>query len=161
MERCSGFTLGKAYEGKEGGRLITGSIDLSLYNYLWLRAGFGSERGERAYWQERELLVAEPTRVNTEFRLAAHERETHFMAVAAEPYWLSIETDAAVWQRRLRAHSYAVLIGEQLYRDDAENSYQHYMFPRSLLTIRRARPQYTEEYRQQLRERLQAARPAA
>jgi hypothetical protein len=156
MMRCEGFTVSADHQPKEGGRLVEGVIDQSEYRYIWMRKNFGSDKGEEEFEQAKAKL-APAVMSETDFRLAAHERVTHFMALAIEPYWIFIETDSAVWQRRLSEHTYAVLVEERRYSNDDEGSpamYQRYAFPRSLMTVRAARPQYTEEHRQALRERL-------
>jgi hypothetical protein len=161
FERCQGFTLITASNPQEGGREINGVLDVSEFNYLWLRKTFGSERAERAYWQARKLLPKKPERIDSDYRVGANERETLFVATADEPYWLTIETDAATWLRRLQAHPYAVCVHETAYAQEGANARTFncsYRLPRALLTIRAHRPQYSEEHLQKLRERLQTFR---
>jgi len=160
VENCEGFQEESAYE-MSGGKAVSGIIDVSEYQYLWLRKSFGSERSDHAYWQKRMELPQEPVKETSNYRAEPHERETHFMLVAADPYWFSIETDAAVWQRRLDKHPYAVCILDMAYASssaDEGQSYKKYLLPRSLLTIRKARPKYSEEHREQLRQRVKSFR---
>jgi hypothetical protein len=57
FERCQGFTLITASNPPRRRDVrSTASLDVSEFNYLWLRKTFGSERAERAYWQARKLL---------------------------------------------------------------------------------------------------------
>ena len=162
FERCQGFTLTEHSEPVEGGRMISGTLDVSEFPYLWLRKAFGSERAERAYWRLRADLPTTPESVDSNYKVGVHERETLFIGVASEPYWLRVETDAAIWLRRLDKHPFAVCLHETVYA--AEGSQPRacnrvYLLPRSLMTIRAHRPQYTEEHREELRARLASFAP--
>jgi hypothetical protein len=83
FERCQGFTLVSAHEPAEGGREINGELDVSEFNYLWVRKTFGGELAERNYWRERKALAKKPENTTSDYKAGPHERETVFVAVAA------------------------------------------------------------------------------
>lgn len=158
IKRCEGFTVQEDWRAPEGGEALTGILDLGDYNYLWLRKSFGSEQAEEEFQARRAELPQQPARQIINYRVEPHERETCFHAEAVDPYWVRVMTDMAVWLKRLEAHPYAVCVEET--RSRAEDTYclRDYRLPRKLLTLRRARPRYSEEYREALRQRLARVR---
>lgn len=155
LQRCEGFTATEDQRPDESSRVLSGYIDLSEYNYLWLRKHMGSEAAENRFWAERaKLQDAEAEPQASPVQVLAGEKETVIHAEASEPYWLRITTEMAHWLRRLDEHPYAVKVAETIYADDSRQA--TYLLPRKLLTIRARRPRLSEAQLSVLRERWSA-----
>ena len=162
LERCAGFatTVDQTVTRKSGtGRFIRGSVDLGVYNWLWLRRQMTTEAQERFDAEAAELTF---TSEAVDYSPDAGERQTVFLVERCEPYWITIETDAAIWLQRLGDHPYAVCVSEQ---HDRKGDWvgRKFRFPRHLLTIRKSKPTHeiTDERREELRAQLARARKAA
>jgi hypothetical protein len=128
---------------------------------LYLRRQL-SDKQQPGFDQLREQL-GEPNVARTQFRPDAGERETLLRACAEDPATLLMQTDSAVWLRRLADHPFAVLTGELFYSDhtDEQESVQRtFLLPRGLLSIRRNRPRYSEEHLRRLSDRMSRIRAA-
>ncbi len=161
LDTCEGFTAERELEPPEGGRMVSGTVDLSEYAWIRLRPALGSEQLEA----ERAELAAslELKRSSSEYAAGPSERELLIRANAEEPYWALVQTDMAIWQKRMAASPVSTQIEEVRYADDRPDSpawMGTWLVPRRALQIRRARRQLTEDQRQVLRGRLASFRQA-
>jgi hypothetical protein len=159
LERSEGFQLTAAYGQDPADRDIEGVMDLRQFNYLHLRSRLEG-RALQEFERRRGELPYQPQITDSDYRVGPYERETVFCAVKDDPYWMTVDTDMAVWQRRLDRNPYAVLVEITRYAggDGEAHERRVYKFPRRLLTVRRNRPRHSEEHRAKLRERLLTAR---
>jgi len=167
LDQCEAFQEQGRFEPQQGGVEVHGTIDQSEYTFLHFRQHMTDE--QQAQWETEKAKLPELVSTPTEYRPAAYERELLIHGEITDGYWLTVQTDMAVWIRRMERNPFAVLVAEQLYRaareddepgedEDLTDRHRTYMIPRQLLTIRRNRPQLSEERKQELSKRMSALR---
>jgi len=167
LAQCEGFEEQYRFAPDEGAVEVFGTIDQADYTFLHFRQRMTDK--QRAQWEAERAKLPEPVSTPTEYRPAAYERELLIHGEILNGYWLTLQTDMAVWIRRMEHNPFAVLVAEQLYRaaredddhgddEDLTDRHRTYMIPRQLLTIRRNRPQLSDERKQELSERMAALR---
>lgn len=148
LQACAGFS------GRHGAVVSEGEFPLK---HLWLRRHLGAS-GQAEFARRRAELPPLLESVS-DYRPDAGERETRFLAVRDQGYWLEVESDAAVWVTRLLRHPFFVPLQRVEYANG--DCWISGVVPLSLLTVRKTLPQgrpLSEDEKQVLRERLAAAR---
>lgn len=162
LEACEGFTVAEDHRPEEGGRQISGEVDLSEFAWFRLRAQLSDGQLEE-FALRRAELPSTPVITHSAYKPGPGERELLVHGNAADPYWLTVQTDMATWLGRLDRNPYAVCVEEQPYVLPAGAEpvvLRTYRVPRKLLQIRRNRPRYSEEYLAELRGRMEQMRAA-
>src|SRR3954454_13961378 len=71
FERCEGFETTSDFEAADGGREISGTLDLGAGKYLWLRRDPGSDAARARFAAQAAKL--QPVSVDTPYRPDAGE----------------------------------------------------------------------------------------
>lgn len=150
--RSAGFEERARFAPEDGGMELQGSFDLSEFAWVRFRKQLADSLGEE--YARRVAELGETKVTYTQYRSGPNERELVISVFATDPFWVHVSTDMALWVARMDAHPYATLVAEQVYNMDEPTAWRQYVIPRALLSIRRTRPQLTDEQRQQLRDRL-------
>lgn len=156
LEGCQGFEQVGTWTAPDGRQEISGQVNLHPFRFLHLRSKLADSLHDQ--FAEHKAELPELSKVSSPFRLGPGERETIISATQDEPFWMWICTDMMWWMKTLQDHDWAVLVREVEYAgaDDGGSAVQQtWAVPRTLLQVRKARPQISDEQKAKLIERLQ------